>query len=222
MAVENVYNHHINKISQQDASAERSIIVKDKKEAKKIKTRYGIERLVEDLIQESMARGEFDNLTNSGKPLPPSNFNPYVDFTTHKMNQIMIDNGFVPEWITLQKEIADEINLIKEILYCERKKIGKLPLNSIETQKWSMVVDSQRNLVTSLNRKINKYNLLVPILDNQMIFFNLEKESERILENGEFSEKRLESLENMTDSKNLSNRNNNDNTFFDFLSIFSR
>ena len=54
-------------------------------------SRYGMERLVEDLIQESMARGEFDNLQGVGKPLRQYNeYNPYVDFTTHKMNQVII------------------------------------------------------------------------------------------------------------------------------------
>jgi len=48
-----------------------------------------MDRLVEDLIQESMSRGEFDNLAGSGKPLRHQASNPYVDFITHKMNQVM-------------------------------------------------------------------------------------------------------------------------------------
>jgi Domain of unknown function (DUF1992). len=48
-----------------------------------------MDRLVEDLIQESMSRGEFDNLSGHGKPLPQKiDINPYVDFTTHKLNQV--------------------------------------------------------------------------------------------------------------------------------------
>ena len=70
------------------------------------KTKNQMERLVEDLIQvvvvefhitchiliqEGMANGAFDNLAGAGKPLPerPPDFNPYMDFTTHKMNQVM-------------------------------------------------------------------------------------------------------------------------------------
>lgn len=114
-----------------------------------------MERLVEDLIQESMARGEFDNLSGIGKPLPPSTYNPYVDFVTHKMNQIMMDNGFIPEWITLQKEIADETQFIKEILIAERKNLGKLPLNDIERERWKMVLNTQEKPAADLNKKIN-------------------------------------------------------------------
>jgi hypothetical protein len=32
-------------------------------------------------------------------------YNPYEDFTTHKMNQILADGGFAPEWIMLKKDI---------------------------------------------------------------------------------------------------------------------
>ena len=48
-----------------------------------------MERLVEDLIQESMAKGDFDNLKGSGKPLPKRViYNPYEDFTTSKVQHI--------------------------------------------------------------------------------------------------------------------------------------
>lgn len=52
--------------------------------------RCGFDRLVEDLIQEAMQRGDFNNLKGCGKPLPcdAGSCNPYVDFVTHKLNQV--------------------------------------------------------------------------------------------------------------------------------------
>ena len=47
-----------------------------------------MERVVEDLIQESMSRGEFENLSLKGKPLKFQSENPYVDTVTHKLNQV--------------------------------------------------------------------------------------------------------------------------------------
>lgn len=49
-----------------------------------------MDRLVEDLIQESISKGEFDRLSGKGKPLKShsTTHNPYVDFVTHKMNQV--------------------------------------------------------------------------------------------------------------------------------------
>lgn len=37
-----------------------------------------------------MKKGEFRNLKGAGKPLPktPTAYNPYVDFVTHKLNQV--------------------------------------------------------------------------------------------------------------------------------------
>lgn len=72
------------------AVASDNTIMKKDHYAKKhdIKTKYGFDRLVEDLIQESMSKGEFENLSGKGKPLKDQNRNPYVDFTTHKLNEV--------------------------------------------------------------------------------------------------------------------------------------
>ena len=38
-----------------------------------------------------------------GKPLPNRvDYNPYADFTTHKINQILVEGGFAPEWVMLR------------------------------------------------------------------------------------------------------------------------
>ena len=51
-----------------------------------------IDSLVEDLISESMAAGDFDNLKGAGKPLPERReFNPHTDPTTNKMNEILVE-----------------------------------------------------------------------------------------------------------------------------------
>lgn len=57
-------------------------------------SRNFIERLVEDLIQESMSKGDFNNIRPSGKPIHERNPH-YTDFTTYKMNEILIDNGLL-------------------------------------------------------------------------------------------------------------------------------
>lgn len=91
-----------------------------------------MDRLVEDLIQESMARGDFENLSGAGKPLKRQNYNPHVDFVTHKMNEIMIENGFTPEWITVRREI-DEDSLAM------REDIAKACCHHGNDAKWSEV-----------------------------------------------------------------------------------
>lgn len=79
-------------------AAEEGALLTKNRTKHNIKTKYGLDRLVEDLIQESMSKGEFNNLSSSGEPLAShQNRNPYVDFVTHKLNEVLIDNGFTPE-----------------------------------------------------------------------------------------------------------------------------
>ena len=65
---------------------------KEKRKVTRGQTRNQIDRLVEDLISESIAAGEFDNLKGAGKPLPERlEFNPHADPTTTKMNEILVE-----------------------------------------------------------------------------------------------------------------------------------
>ncbi|KAL1138274.1 hypothetical protein AAG570_009963, partial [Ranatra chinensis] len=210
------------KITNLDPICEKNAVVKreDKKKAKKIKTGLGIERLVEDLIQESMARGEFNNLAGSGKPLPNhSQFNPYVDFVTHKMNQILIDNGFTPAWITLQKEIRHKQSMMWNIMAKERSRLGPLPLSEREADIWARFKTGLADDVNYLNGRINTYNLIVPILQKQLLLYDLEKESERVLNEGH-TKMDSEEKQDMADSEE---HNNEKQTILNlFSSLFHR
>ena len=53
-------------------------------------SRYDMDRLVEDLIRESMERGEFTNIKGTGKPLKERTSYPYVDEVTRKINEVII------------------------------------------------------------------------------------------------------------------------------------
>lgn len=66
-AADNVYNHRVGKLADR---YENRLVEQDRKVTKKHLTKNAVERLVEDLIVESMAKGEFDNLPGAGKPLP--------------------------------------------------------------------------------------------------------------------------------------------------------
>ncbi|EFA08155.1 dnaJ homolog subfamily C member 28 [Tribolium castaneum] len=193
-AADNVLKHRMSKVSAEEGALLAKAPLKHN-----IKTKYGLERLVEDLIQESMSRGEFSNLSGSGKPLPShQNRNPYVDFVTHKLNEVLIDNGFTPEWITLQKEIREEIQELRNFLREKRSYLGPCPLSGKDSDDWARIVQNRRNTVELINKKIDKFNLVVPILNKQMIQISLAKEAERILANGQHSVK-LKDLPQNTD-----------------------
>lgn len=148
-----------------------------------VKTKYGFDRVVEDLIQEAMSKGDFDNLQGYGKPLTNSQSqNPYVDFTQHKINKILLDNGFSPEWIMLAKDIREHLAALKKSLRRERSYFGVAPLRPAEEAKWLQRIMNFEQIVYEINVKIDKHNILVPILNNQMFRVKLEDLARQILE----------------------------------------
>lgn len=144
--------------------------------------KYGIERVVEDLIQEAMSKGDFNNLKGEGKPLSTAQIqNPYLDFTTHKINKILADNGFTPEWITLSRDIRDGVNNLKKEIRTERRFYGDWPLTTKDQQaSWEFFVQLHLEKVQQLNKLIDKYNLIVPILENQFFRLRMNKLAEGI------------------------------------------
>ncbi|XP_038201423.1 dnaJ homolog subfamily C member 28 [Arvicola amphibius] len=156
-----------------------SITVKDVRQSKEQKITQAIERLVEDLIQESMARGDFDNLTGKGKPLKKFSGCSYIDPMTHNLNRILIDNGYQPEWILMQKEIKDTIEQLREGLLVSRKKLGN-PLTPEGQKQWNQACEQFQDNIQKLNKRISDFNLIVPILTRQKVHFDSQKEVIRV------------------------------------------
>lgn len=156
-----------------------SITVKDVRQSKEQKITQAIERLVEDLIQESMARGDFDNLTGKGKPLKKFSGCSYIDPMTHNLNRILIDNGYQPEWILMQKEIKDTIEQLREGLLVSRKKLGN-PLTPEGQKQWNQACEQFQDNIQKLNKRISDFNLIVPILTRQKVHFDAQKEVVRV------------------------------------------
>uniref|UniRef100_A0A182LSB4 J domain-containing protein n=1 Tax=Anopheles culicifacies TaxID=139723 RepID=A0A182LSB4_9DIPT len=181
-AQERVLEHRLSK-----AQASETALMKKGDYFKKheIKTKYGYDRVVEDLIQEAMSRGDFSNLSGFGKPLPDhQSQNPYVDFTTHKINKIMLDNGFTPEWITLHKDIRQAVETLKEDLGRLRAKLGPVPLSGQEERQWEKWIEQQQEEATKINKMIDKFNLIVPMMNKQMVQLNLERIANDVLARG--------------------------------------
>lgn len=155
--------------------AENSMVAKDVRQSKKVKITQAVERLVEDLIQESMAKGDFDNLSGKGKPLNKFSTCPHVDPMTHNLNRILIDNGYQPEWIVLQKEIRDTIDKLRNELVASRKKLGE-PMTFSKEKEWMEMCENFRESIAKLNKKVNDFNLVVPLMSWQMVHFNVDKE----------------------------------------------
>lgn len=171
-----------------------------------IKTKYGFDRVVEDLIQEAMFKGQFDKLEGFGKPLSHAQSqNPYVDFTVHKINKILLDNGFSPEWITLGKEIRVDIDDLTRILTDYRAYFGRIPLAESDEHEWTTAVRNQEGRTLDINKKIDKFNLIVPILQQQMCHIRLDRIADKVLHSKPIQIKKIKKQTD-TDSKTGENK----------------
>ncbi|XP_030642922.1 dnaJ homolog subfamily C member 28 [Chanos chanos] len=163
------------------AAEEGAMVVRDARlRSKQIKITQAVERLVEDLIQESMARGDFRNLSGTGKPLRKFDHNPYTDPMTHNLNRILIDNGYKPEWIVAQKDIRETIGKMRAELLEVRARLGD-PLKHSEHVQWNEHCSAFATELVKLNKKVDDFNLIVPLLSRQMVHFSLKRELERVL-----------------------------------------
>ncbi|NP_001017648.1 dnaJ homolog subfamily C member 28 [Danio rerio] len=163
------------------AAEEGAMVARDARlRSKKIKITQAVERLVEDLIQESMARGDFQNLSGTGKPLNKFDYNPYMDPMTHNLNRILIDNGYQPEWIVAQKEIRESICKMRERLQEVRARLGE-PMRHSESLQWKEHCAVFAEELAKLNKKVDNFNLIVPLMSRQMVHYSLTRELEKIL-----------------------------------------
>lgn len=115
----------------------------------------------------------------------------------------------------MQKEIREETQLIRNGLHMERKYFGPYPLNPQDSALWESVVNKYDKAVQNVNNKINKYNLVVPILNKQLFIFNLNKEAHKVLINGKSSEKTNYCLHKTNTTIE------NKRTFSSFLDVFN-
>ena len=100
------------------------------------------DKIVESIIQEAMARGEFENLPGKGKPIDLTEyFNTPEDV---RMAQVMLKNaGMVPVEIELLQEIAT----LKEILHAlvgENEKAKKLKLIEEKQLQFNLLLERRK------------------------------------------------------------------------------
>lgn len=164
--------------------SESALVNKTKAKARRNKISNTIDRVVEDLIQESMQRGDFDNLAGYGKPIDYKERNPLLDATTYKINQLLKDEGFAPDWIMLEKDIRDALMEARRHLARVIEKIGTPPFSSpMQDRAWKFEYDRFDAKISLVNESVKKFNLIVPVLKKQLIPYSAERELNRVLEN---------------------------------------
>jgi len=145
---------------------------------------------VEQQIKEAMARGDFDNLPNKGKPLDLSS-NPFENPDMRLAYKILKDQGYAPTWIELEKEIKGDLERAEKIqgfLQQRRQRLSELieeaprrrqPIAKTFELERQRSLDSFCKCLVEVNKKIDKFNLIVPILDRQFRRISIDMEVER-------------------------------------------
>ncbi len=132
--------------------------------------------LVEQRIQEAMAAGAFDDLPGKGRPLNLTR-NPYLDSSLELAFGLLKNSGYVPEWIARDKEIRTELEVARARL---RAAWAQRQANPANEGLWQAAVARFEEALVQLNRKIDDFNLIVPVVECQRLRLRLEDELRRL------------------------------------------
>lgn len=146
------------------------------------KTTKSLQRIANEIIYDSMKRGEFDNLTGHGRPLDREPINPVLDNMEQKINKMLSNSGFAPEWIGLDKDIRASIDRFKADIALAWNKCGPCPMVQKQAKLWEKHLLEFQDGIESINKKIFDLNLIVPSLTSQRTHLRLDKLLTKVVE----------------------------------------
>lgn len=124
--------------------------------------------MMDEMIEEAMRNGEFDNLPGKGKPLDLSR-NPFAQ-DTELAYSLLKNNDYTLPWIAQRREIFDQIALFREELqqtfdqYSAEYHVSQdeLALRALEAGWRHYLNNEVEAAIRSLNKKIADINLKQP------------------------------------------------------------
>ena len=139
-------------------------------------------RSIDEQIRQAMERGEFDNLPGKGKPLNLDE-NPYEDPGWRTAYRMLKDNGFTLPWIEKRRDIEDDFE--KSVLSLRQKwecwqNADAHRGMAQPKREWQQALQSFREEITKLNKRIRDYNLKIPSNQFQRRSIDIEQEIAKI------------------------------------------
>jgi DnaJ family protein C protein 28 len=142
---------------------------------------------VEEVIQEAIERGLFDNLPGTGRPLDLSDEdNPFIPDDMRLAYRILRNAGFAPPWIEARHDIEAASERLRSDLARHAARIqagvarlSRAPAYLRPTRRAALrrehdrFVQRYRASIEELNRRIDDFNLGVPISSLQLPRINL-------------------------------------------------
>ena len=122
-------------------------------------------RGIDEIIQQAIRAGAFDNLPGKGQPLELDE-NPFLDPEWQLAYHLLKENGFAPDFIQQRQAIEQELAAAREALarsWAWRQQALTEGRNSqwVEAE-WEKARVRFSEQIESLNEHIRDYNLQVP------------------------------------------------------------
>ena len=75
------------------------------------------------------------------------------------------------------KDINTEVEQLKRriYIYVKWKQVGPLPMNLHSTKQWEELLTESINDLTRINRMVDKFNFIVPVLGQQKTHYQVQK-----------------------------------------------
>lgn len=164
-------------------------VVEEEEEGEDRRSLEEWEDLVEQRIQEAMRQGVFDNLSLKGKPLRFEE-NPFLDPSEALAHRLIANQGFTLQWIEERKAIEAEIAAARARLrrawhwYMRALEVLNSRENTPDVEaerewteaRWQEYVAEFEAALVEINRRIDTYNLMVPLVRFQMFRLRLKDE----------------------------------------------
>ncbi len=94
------------------------------------------ERIANEMIRDSIKRGEFCNLPGCGRPIETAWDNPVLSTMEQKVNVMMGNSGFAPDWVIPDKEIRTGVAELKNGIVLAWNRRGPHPMSQPESVEW--------------------------------------------------------------------------------------
>lgn len=126
-----------------------------------------MESLIEERIREAQEQGKFDNLRGMGQPLRKDNDEYAGD---DRMGfHVLKENGFLPEWLELRKQVATARPAVQAAFeeWRELRRHGG-PINALRAARAG---EHYRQLARAINTNIDTHNLRCPSIHLELVRF---------------------------------------------------
>ena len=127
-----------------------------------------LERIANEMIKDAIKKGEFSELPGHGRPIENAYENPVLSTMEHKINAMLGNSGFAPDWILLDREIRSKLVELKERILAEWNRCGPHPMSDSKSAEWEQNLLLFQHDLDVINKKIRDRNLKGPLVGQKV------------------------------------------------------